>query len=187
MIFLNKKDNKKGFTLVELMVATSLFLIIMISALGALLMLIGEARNSRALRISMENVNFAMESMARSIRMGTGYYCGDIDLDDFTTSPLGCQNGNDIFSFIPQSIDLNTKAPSRVIYSFEDNTIKRYDYLSPSGVPIVSPNVNIEKLEFYVDVLNHHPRVYIILKGTVMVKGVPTNFAIQTMASQRNF
>ena len=31
------------------------------------------------------------------------------------------------------------------------------------------------------------PSVYIIMEGTVMVKGVPTSFAIQTLASQRNF
>jgi Tfp pilus assembly protein PilE len=71
------KNFKKttGFTLVEIMVATSIFMIIMLVALGALISSSDTAKKSQALRTAMDNVNFAMESMTRSLRMGTDYYC----------------------------------------------------------------------------------------------------------------
>jgi type II secretory pathway pseudopilin PulG len=71
------KNFKKttGFTLVEIMVATSIFMIIMLVALGALISSSDTAKKSQALRTAMDNVNFAMESMTKSLRMGTDYYC----------------------------------------------------------------------------------------------------------------
>lgn len=184
--FFNQKNN--GFTLVELMVATSLFMIIMISAIGSLIMLIDESKNSRSVRIAMENVNFAMESMTRSIRMGTGYYCGNIsNLSDISDISLGCTNGGSIISFVPQEID-SMPATSRVEYRLESNTIKRFDSTnSVTGVPIVSSDVSVSKLKFFVRVDGVQPMVYIIMEGTVKVNGVPTSFALQTLASQRNF
>jgi prepilin-type N-terminal cleavage/methylation domain-containing protein len=178
-VFNNKN---KGFTLVELMVATSLFVVIMLSAMGSLFVLLKESKESRALRVSMDNVNFAMESMARSIRMGTNYYCGDTtSLDD----TLSCPNGGDEISFIPQD------ASSRVKYSLVDRKIIR-DEPNGDSVSIISPDVDIEFLKFFVRVpggadTQIQPSVYITLKGTVKVNGVPTSFALQTLASQRNF
>lgn len=180
MILNNLKSNN-GFTLVELMVATSLFIVIMISALGSLFVLIDESKNSRALRVSMENVNFAMDSMTRAIRMGTDYSCDG--------SLLGCVDGTRI-SFVPQS-NTNEDTPSRVEYLFRDNKLLLTDD-THSEVSIVSPDVKIDDVKFNVRVpvsadSQIHPNVYITMKGTVMVNGVPTSFALQTLASQRNF
>jgi hypothetical protein len=190
MKLINKKENS-GFTLVELMVATSLFIVIMLSALGALFMLIDESKNSRALRVSMENVNFAMDSMTRSIRMGTYYYCGIAPLP---TDTLGCNNGS-VISFLPR-VSEEPNENDRVRYEFDNinKTIKMYDKDHIEGVPIISPEVKIDLLRFNVSVPNStnpeiqiQPSVYIVIRGTVMVKGVPTSFALQTLASQRNF
>lgn len=177
------KKHNKGFTLIELMVATSLFIVIMISALGSLLMLINESRNGRANRIAMDNVNFAIESIARSIRMGSNYYCGSIGNLSDVNSSLGCENGENIISFVPQS-----DSSSRVEYRLENNTIKRFDSMNYfTGVPIVSSDVNVSKLKFFVNVNDVQPKVYIIIEGSVKVKGILKSFAIQTLASQRNF
>lgn len=183
MIIKNKKFNN-GFTLIELMVATSLFLVIMISAMSALFMLLGESKNSRALRFAMDNVNFAMDSMTRSIRMGTNYSCGDFSTSN-VISASSCHEGNTLFSFVPQGDTL-----SRVGYKLEGSMVKRYDTDNQSGVPVVSPDVKINELRFFVrgsGGTTSQPSVYIIMKGAVIVKGVPVSFAVQTMASQRNF
>lgn len=177
------KKNNKGFTLIELMVATSLFMVIMISALGSLLMLINESRNGRANRIAMDNVNFAMESMARSIRMGSNYYCGSIGSLSDVNSSLGCDSGESVVSFVPQA-----NSNSRVEYRLEDNTIKRFDSSNSfTGVPVISQDVSISKLKFFVNINGVQPKVYIIIEGSVNVKGIEKSFAIQTLASQRNF
>jgi len=180
-----------GFTLIELMVATSIFVVIMLSSMGALFMLLDASKNSRALRFAMDNVNFSMESMTRSIRMGTNYYCGTFSPGDLT-STQDCPNGNTLISFVPQS-----PAISRVGYKLTARndppkntyTLERCDI--NGCIPIVSSDVDIRRLKFFVKGSayndNMQASVYIIMKGTVMVKGVPTSFSIQTMASQRNF
>jgi len=185
-----------GFTLIELMVATSIFVVIMLSSMGALFMLLDASKNSRALRFAMDNVNFSMESMTRSIRMGTNYYCVEsgsgISMSD-TTSSKNCPNGGTLIAFIPQTI-IDSDFP-RVAYKISlrnngTNTLQRCEGNNPC-VDIVSSDVDIRKLKFFVKGSayndNEQASVYIIMKGTVLVKGVPTSFAIQTMASQRNF
>ena len=141
----------------------------------------------------MDNVNFSMEGMTRSIRMGTNYYCAaggtSFDLRDLS-STQDCPTGGTLITFLPQD-NLN----SRVGYMLKDradgtHTLQRC-VVDKGCVDIVSSTVNIEKLKFFVKGAanndNTQASVYIIMKGTVMIKGLPTSFAIQTMASQRNF
>ena len=181
--------NQGGFTLIELMVATSIFVVIMLASMGSLFTLLDASKNSRALRTAMDNVNFAMESMTRSIRMGTNYYCGTFNSTDLS-STLDCPDGGILISFVPQPQN-STPANSRIGYQVSGETLKRYDSNNTNGVPMVSPEVKIKTLKFFVNGSasndNTQASVYIIMKGTVLVKGVATSFALQTMASQRNF
>lgn len=196
-----------GFTLIELMVASSIFAIVMLILIGALMTTFGLAKNSRAMRLAMDNVNYAMESMTRSIRMGTNYTCvksgEEVNLNE-ELLPKDCPDGGTFLAFIPQRGASNSRVGYQVA-AFEDNgyqtpgngnvnsTLRRYDNINSntSGVPIVSSNVNIEKLNFFVEGSDpndgRQASVYIIMKGTVDVKGVPVSFSIQTLASQRNF
>lgn len=191
---INKTKNKEGgFTLVELMVATTIFVVIVISSIGSLLVLLGASKDSRGLRFAMDNVNFAMESMTRSIRMGVNYYCNAETPDD-PDAYLDCPGGGTIISFVPKA---NTST-DRVTYKLverngpEDLTIRRCTGITESScVDIVSSDVNINVLRFYVtgaDPLDpFQAKVYILLKGTIDVKGKKSPFMIQTLASQRNY
>jgi len=192
----SKKGNLVwGFTLIELMVATSIFVVIMLASMGALFMLLDASKNSRALRFAMDNVNFSMESMTRSIRMGTNYYCVEsgsgVSMSD-TTSSRDCPDGGTLISFVPQSpaiLRVGYKLTARNDPPKNTYTLERCDI--NGCIPIVSSDVDIRKLKFFVKGSayndNEQASVYIIMKGTVLVKGVPTSFSIQTMASQRNF
>ena len=166
----------------------------MLSAMGSLFVLLNAAKNSRALRFSIDNVNFAMESMTRSIRMGTNYYClddGKIQMDEFLDETNDCKDGGKFVAFIPQEVK-----GFRIGYMWAKRddgsgtkTVKR---CSLDGcVEIVSSNVNVENLRFFVNGAdlsdNRQASVYIIMKGTVMVKETPIPFYLQTMASMRNF
>lgn len=192
----NKQKNiSSGFTLIELMVATSIFVVIMLASMGSLFTLLDASKNSRALRTAMDNVNFAMESMTRSIRMGTNYYCvtypTSIGSADYLTEGRNCPSGGTAVSFLPQTV-----TTYRVGYQWKPRddaqgtyTLQRCDI--NSCVDIISPDVNIEQLKFFVKGSqsgdNIQASVYIIMRGTVTIKGVDTSFALQTMASQRNF
>jgi prepilin-type N-terminal cleavage/methylation domain-containing protein len=186
----NLKKNHNGFTLIELMVATSIFVVVMLLSMSSLLVLINESKNSRTLRSAIDNVNFSMESITRSIRMGKNYYCGG-------TMSVGVNETNDLppsgctsISFIPQGGTSRVGYRSNIITvnGVSVNTIEKCD--TSSCVPIVSPDVNIERLKFFVKGSafdNTQASVYIIIKGTVLIKNLPTSFSLQTMASQRNF
>lgn len=183
----------KGFTLIEIMVATSIFMVIMVVAMGALISSSDASKKAQALRTAMDNVNFAMESMTRSLRMGTNYTCGNsVPLD--SSSPNDCPNGAGAIAFVPYRAEgalPRTVAYTRNIRS--DNTTYALQICNPTCTDMVSPDVDIKQLTFYVNGTlspsagdTVQPSVYILLKGTVKVKGVDNAFAIQTMASQRS-
>jgi len=200
MKFKNYQKNK-AFTLVELMVATSIFVVIMLASMGALFTLLDASKNARALRFAMDNVNFAMESMSRSIRMGTYYTCIGTETGMVMTgNPTGvgdCTSGGTFISFIPQPYT-GYIAGNRIGYKLHDRGDLTYSLQRCDGanitnpcIDIVSNDVNVQRLKFIVNGSDPADGVqasaYIIMKGTVMVKGIPTSFSLQTMASQRNF
>lgn len=186
-----------GFTLVELLVATSVFIVVMVMALSSLLTSSDSAKKSGALSFAMDNVNFAMESMTRSIRMGKNYTClpsGSIYLGS-VSSPSDCNlntSGGTLLAFVPQEgyIDSPMIAYRRSQRQDGSNTytLQRCDKDTCSD--IVASNVNIEDLKFFVNGSSTsdfiQPSVYIIIKGSIDIKGEPFSFAIQTLASERS-
>jgi type II secretory pathway pseudopilin PulG len=179
-----KLKKNKGFTLIELIVSTAIFMTIMLIAMGSLIMVSNTARKSTALNFTMDNLNFAMESMSRSLRMGTNYYCAnEVPTDGLTVRD--CEEGERAISFIPAEDDGSTR---RISYKQEDDIIQRCIGSEPC-VDIISPNIKIDFLKFFVrgSVIDNEtqPGIYMLVKGTVTIKNEPKSFAIQTMISQR--
>ncbi|HEY5383439.1 MAG TPA: type II secretion system protein [Candidatus Paceibacterota bacterium] len=83
---------KKGFTLIEMLVSIALFSVVMVMALGALLSLSVADRKAEALKSAVDNLNFALDSMSRVIRTGSGYHCGSVLGGD-------CPGGSNEFVF----------------------------------------------------------------------------------------
>ena len=196
-----------GFTLVEIMVATSIFMVIMLVALGSLITSSDTAKKAQALRTAMDNVNFALESMTRSLRMGSDYYCVASGSSVSLPVPAGIYNdcplsgsGGGAVVFTPADNPPGSHPPGArdtayTVVQRSDGTgtfvLRRcVSTVSPCVEDMVSSNVNIEKLIFYVNgsdpTDNIQPSIYILVKGSVSVKGVPYPFNIQTIASQRS-
>jgi prepilin-type N-terminal cleavage/methylation domain-containing protein len=192
-----RKNKTRGFTLVELMVSTSIFAIIMLASIGSLFTLLGASKNSRAKHTALDNVNFALESMTRSIRMGKNYICTSGG-DDYPTTLGGglipgcdCQDGEagTAISFLPQSEGLKLTT-----YKLSCNTGNDFCTLqrciSEDCVQIISDNVNIKNVNFFVKGTRdpqRQPSVFIKLKGEVKVKEELVPFNIQTFINQRNY
>jgi type II secretory pathway pseudopilin PulG len=191
-----KRKNEDGFTLVELMVSTSIFIVIMLMALGSLIVSSDSARKSQSLRSAMDNVSFAMEEMSRSLRVGTDYSCvssGSVTLpassnNDCPLSGLG--GGAIVFTPADHEATPRDSAFRRNQSSPGGYYSLQYCDMASGCIDITSPDVNIEVLKFFVQGSslsdNEHPVVYIIMKGTVKVKNDFTSFAIQTVAAQRS-
>lgn len=193
-----------GFTLIEIMVATSIFMIIMLIAFGTLISTSNTAKKSQALRSAMDNVNFAMESMTRSLRTSTDYYCivdgASVSLPVFESlvsdCPLSNSPGGAAIVFTPPVLPSDPpqtprNAAYRVIERSDGTGTHVLQSCTPKCYDLVSQDIDITKLTFFVDGSDPNdeiqPSVYIIIKGTVLSKGVPSTFAIQTMTSQRTF
>jgi len=188
----NKKINKnKGFTLIEIMVATSIFMIVMLMAIGALFVSSNAAKKSKALRTAMDNVNFAMEDMSRSLRLGSNYYCTSTPV---ASLPLNNQAFQDCASSGGSAIIFTPYNSSQSDTAFQISSFgspKTVQKVSSVGtVSLTAPEVNITDLRFFVrgsdPTDNVQPSVYIMMKGEVIIKGEATSFAVQTLASERD-
>ncbi len=87
---------KKGFTLIEILVAITLFTVIMVSAVGSLIAINDANRRTQAVRSAIDNVNFALDTMSRRLRTGMNYHC-------LTQSETENPSSNVPFPVSPQS------------------------------------------------------------------------------------
>lgn len=186
-IFNKINSFEKGFTLIELMVSISIFMMIMLAAMGSLFVSLDAARRVRAQQVAIDSVNYAVESMTRSIRLGTKYISCDSDCENKTGLADPMDGTGEQISFIPQNYEENGK--KRITYLKKGDGLERC--IGSSCASIVSPDVIIKTLRF--DVIGseesepYHPRVNILVGGEVTVRGEEkTSFAIQTIATQRN-
>lgn len=188
----NKKD--RGLILLELVVALGIFLAVMTIGMGAVLAMYGLNKKSQSLKLVMTNLNFAVESMAREIVVGTDYRCAESGTD-----PFDCLTGGGAITFC-------SSENQKVFYRFSEDlkSIQRYvekdededtcDEHSPDGdkfQDITAPEVEIEKLHFFVEGTGtgdceKQPRVVILIEGVAGVREEEkSEFSIQTTVSQR--
>ncbi len=184
----NKKD--RGLILLELVVALGIFLAVMTIGMGAVLAMYGLNKKSQSLKLVMTNLNFAVESMAREIVVGTDYRC-----DDSGTDPLDCLTGGGAITFCSSENE-------RIVYKFDSNAIKRSiqpmtadgqcsSQPSSSFLSITAPEVAIDTLSFFVEGTGtgdceKQPRVVILIEGVAGVREEEkSEFSIQTTVSQR--
>jgi len=83
----------KGFTLVEMMVSVSIFAIVAVVAVGALLKIVDANEKAQSLETSINNLNFVLDSITREMRVGTTYHCSSGKMTSGNISPAGCPAG----------------------------------------------------------------------------------------------
>lgn len=173
---------KKGFTLIELMTSVSVFLIVMTISMGAILGIFNANDKVGTLKITMDNLNLAVETMSREIRFGTRYNCG---LVEPITTPTNCVLGSEV------GLSFRANDGKQISYRRgASNIVKSID--GGPEISVTAPEVNIQNLTFYVsgasgppgDTLQ--PRVIIIIKGEAGTKASSqSGFTLQTEVSQR--
>jgi len=176
-------SNKKGFTLIELIVSLGVFSVVILIALGAVLHIQRASDYSQAILTAISNLDFAMENMSRTIRTGRSYACGRIIELDQTAD---CQSSSSI-SVTDQ------KGTSRVIYYLENGHLMREK--GSKDFSITAPEIEINQLNFIVrgssDSPNDlQPSVMIMVSGKTRINGLKerdqAEFKLQTLVSQRN-
>jgi len=67
--------NKKGFTLLEMIVSLGIFSVVAVIAVGSLVRITSLNRQAQAMQSTMNNVNYVLESISREMRTGTHFHC----------------------------------------------------------------------------------------------------------------
>lgn len=186
------RTDEAGFSLVEMVVAVGLFAIVMVVAIGALLALVDASRKARTLESVMNNLNISLDSMVRSIRMGSNYTCNTASIPGtYSATGADCAEGETLLSFTPYGKD-ELEQDERAVFYFQDGRL--YRSLTGSvenAIPITAPEVVIEDLKFYVIGTKPgdttQPKVVVIIKGSAgeLNSKFRTTFYVQATSVQR--
>ena len=199
--------NKKGFTIIEMMISIGIFLIVVTIGMTALLNASSIHNKLQDTHSTLDSLNFMMDDMSKNIRTGYSYYCVDVNSSvpaDWTTlsgSQQNCSRANgymgQALSFTSPNLDGTT---SQIVYYFDSNgNLEKWVdggspvQLNPDGVVFTSMASGGDGgTGFWVYGSDEsgptdymQPFVTIVLNGTITSKGVSTPFSLQTSVSQR--
>jgi prepilin-type N-terminal cleavage/methylation domain-containing protein len=209
----NISTNQKGFTLVEAMVATALFLVIITTGITALLSVNSTLKKTQTQRVALDTISFIMEDMTRYLRLGNltncrangaqfvgdeietlvqdgdGLQCMAIATEPFTSPNVGDPEDQVVYWIAPSSDDPDRgvvfKAPTG-----NSNLLAQQEnwfVMTPAEI-----DIDLDRSGFTVvgsevsgptDGLQ--PRVIIRLAGTVTFRDIESDFSVQTTVSQR--
>lgn len=167
----SKLKINKGFTLVEMLIAVSLFVVIAFISIGAILSIFDANKRAQSSKTVVDNLNLSIENMARTVRFGSNYNkVSDTELR---------------VTFY----DINLARTKIVAYRLNGTSIEVSDD-GGSFMAITSPETVIEYLRFYVSGSSpfdaNQPYVLAVIKGYSGNKPTTqSKFSIQTLMSQR--
>lgn len=201
-LFLQKHlQSKRGFSLVEMMVAMSLFSVVSIIVLGSILVLINGNRQNQIEQNTMSSLTMVLDTMSRDIRTGMDYYCrNDVESNNFSTT-RDCVTGAYGFSFrevIPRLTAPSGISGDRVaFYRYEHNNgrgeIRRRAGENGERQAITPAQLDILELRFFTiateplvgPVDTYQPAVTIIIRAREVGQTSDEVILLQTTVTQR--
>ncbi len=191
------RETQRAFTLVEMLVAVAIFSIVMMIGVGALLSLIAANKRAEAINSVMNNLNFAVESMSRTIRVGTAYHCETSATPPgnpaMLSDPQDCASGGGLLLGFEKSGGDRSNVSDQMAFRLNGTQLERSTDAGATWVAITAPEVQIDSFQFYVVGSQSastgntlQPRVLITIHGTADIpNSAPTTFALQAAVTQR--
>ncbi len=191
-----RNNQRRGFTLIEVLVSLSIFTIVVTISVSALYSLIDANARSRNSQSVATNLSFMLDSMTREIRTGTHYYCATsvsqslpTGLND--TSTQDCTAGNGVamaFNEGGQSLTQNASS-RRIAYRLNEGRLQRR-LGNGTWLNLTAEDVEVESLQFSVEgssiTDDLTPIATIYIKGRVGDEETNRDdFDIQTTITQR--
>lgn len=180
---------EKGFTLIELMVSVAIFSIVLMMALGTVLTIMDANRKARTLTEVMNNLNFSLESMTRSLKTGV-----EPELDINANPPIL----RVVSIILEEDVARDRFRREETEYQLQD-AADGHSYIGRridggDWIPITSDQVDVTRFNFTVagsadcapPAECHQPRTQISIEGNVRVnEKISSTFSLQTTVSQR--
>jgi prepilin-type N-terminal cleavage/methylation domain-containing protein len=208
MNYLSSKPITAGFTLIEMLVSLALFTIVVTIAVGSLLVLISGNSRLQGEQSVMTTLAFALDSMSREIRTGSGYYCWNnvsVNTSQPTTGIGSTRDCTSSFasshwlSFVEGGASLTAGTGNqRVAYYFDSTatpkTIMRQigNNAAESMIPQSSTGldgIEITDVQFFVSgsavADTNQPTVTIVIEATESTAAGDKLFTLQTTVTQR--
>jgi len=183
---IQKRTNKKGFSLIEVIVSIALFAVILTAALGSLLVIIDVNRQTKAIKLVVNNLNLAMEGMSRELRVGSNI----CDSDNGNSAPTASCNtvsaGVDTIFFTTDIGETSSR------FRLNNDAIERRIGSGGTSLPLTGTDVTIEDMRFFIRGVGEtgaeadvQPSVLIVIAGNVRQADQVVEFDLQTVVSQR--
>ena len=176
--------------MIELMVSVTLFAIVLMMALGAILTIIDLNRKTQAMASVTNNINFAVDSIIRVIKSA----------EDITGTPslAGCESSSntqlklmfiDTYNIFGQNQNGEEKVFVFFRHNCTDGTIERgvnINDAAPSTWSAITSesDMSIEKVEFNVTTSGQQ-KVELLIRGLATVGSEESEFIIQTTSTRR--
>lgn len=170
------KIETRGFTLLEMLISTGIFAVVIIMAVGAMISLNQAQVKATNIHNIQDNIRFALEFMTKEIRTGTNFTV-------FDCNPSGCTE-----------IRFTRQQGDNVGYCLSSGTMLRFILPSTcaTGSAVTSSAVVINKLFF--NVIGHtvgptdgQPRITVTIEARSVnpTLRLETNFDLQTTITSR--
>lgn len=177
-----KRKKTKGFTLIEIMVAVSIFSIVALIVSGAFITLADIFKKTQTNRAVVDNINLTMDTMTLQIREGMNHQFNDSCTAE---EPFSCYQAIVFDEFV------NSGIGRHLLYKIEDKSIVQCEGNQTSDCPkLTSPEVEVDTLSFYKSPSfdSGSPVVVLLVGGTVFARdNLSTNFSLQTTLTLRNY
>jgi prepilin-type N-terminal cleavage/methylation domain-containing protein len=212
---LNYYNKKSGFTLVEIMVAVSIFAVVAVIATGAFISANQINKRAQAIKIVMDNLSFALNSITLKMKQGRSYQCITTDTPTVFAAPghesdpdilsrditefYDCRDGGSAVAFIspewvPSASDRQDTVLVYRLYRAPNSKGQIQMQKDLNGVPgepvaITADNIDVQLLRFYVlnyGSVSEKPRVMLVLAGEAVAGNETVPFALQTSITARN-
>lgn len=180
----SNKNNKKGFTLVEMLVVLVIFSIILIAITSMFISSIRIQTNSLATEQLIDQVNYAVEYMGRAIMLA----------NKAGNNSCGIGNGENYYPVnSPDSTTLKFINNGNCIefgFNSTENNIYKNDMTNSINLPLTSDDIKVTKLLFNVTgnagAIKKQSKVTILIEAESKSGNPVQKVKIQTTVSQRD-
>ncbi len=181
-----------GFTLIELMVAVSIFVMVALIVTGALYTIVQAWLESQTVKLLTDNLNFSMDSMVIKMREGSDYHTYSTVSGNVTSIKFKLKRpGANAVTVVGYGVGPGTHNQQTLLKcqvdNLSDSATAVNDNCNNDGdyQQIIADDITVNSARFLLNTVNTRPAIMVLFDGQATTKnGHIVTFRIQTLVSQ---